>query len=181
MSQSGRGAAEPEGWRPAADDSAAHDSAAPDSTAPDSAAHDSAAHDSAAESRHELSVLEEALRRALATAPREAVIKSIAATLPVEVDVAQGARLHGGKVRKVSVSMPEELAEAVRTRTGAGGFSRYVTDGGTGEGPAGSATMTWQLLEAEYGLDETRKEYGRRRTSASARADEAGMARIRGG
>jgi len=24
--------------------------------------------------------------------------------------------------------MPEELAEAVRARTGAGGFSRYVTD-----------------------------------------------------
>jgi hypothetical protein len=28
----------------------------------------------------------------------------------------------------VSVSMPEELADAVRARTGVGGFSRYVTD-----------------------------------------------------
>jgi hypothetical protein len=47
--------------------------------------------------------------------------------LPAEVLVSEDARLHGGKVRKVSVSMPEELTEAVRTRTGAGGFSRYVT------------------------------------------------------
>lgn len=48
-------------------------------------------------------------------------------TLPAEVLVSEGARLHGGKVRKVSVSMPEEVTEAVRARTGAGGFSRYVT------------------------------------------------------
>jgi hypothetical protein len=75
-----------------------------------------------------LSVLDEALRRALASVPRDQVVKCIATALPINVLVDQSARLHGGKVRKVSVSMPEELAEAVRARTGAGGFSRYVTE-----------------------------------------------------
>jgi hypothetical protein len=75
-----------------------------------------------------LSVLEEALRQALASAPRDQVVKCISAALPVGIFVDQGARLHESKVRKVSVSMPEELADAVRARTGAGGFSRYVTD-----------------------------------------------------
>jgi Arc/MetJ-type ribon-helix-helix transcriptional regulator len=73
-----------------------------------------------------LSALEEALRRALASVPRDQVVKTIMTALPVEVLV-DDTRLHG-KVRKVSVSMPEELSEAVRARTGAGGFSRYVTD-----------------------------------------------------
>lgn len=75
-----------------------------------------------------LSVLEEALRRALASVPRDQVVKCIATALPIGVVVDESARLHGGKVRKVSVSMPEELADAVRARTGAGGFSRYVTE-----------------------------------------------------
>jgi hypothetical protein len=76
----------------------------------------------------ELSALEQALRQALASVPRDQVVKCIARVLPVGVFVEAGARLHGGKVSKVSVSMPEELAEAVRSRTGPGGFSRYVTD-----------------------------------------------------
>jgi Arc/MetJ-type ribon-helix-helix transcriptional regulator len=75
-----------------------------------------------------LSALEEAIRDALASVPRDQVVKVIAAALPVEVLVEESARLHSGKVRKVSVSMPEELTEAVRARTGAGGFSRYVTE-----------------------------------------------------
>jgi Arc/MetJ-type ribon-helix-helix transcriptional regulator len=74
-----------------------------------------------------LSALEDALRQALASAPRDQVVKCIATALPAEVLMDQTARLHG-KVRKVSVSMPEELADAVRARTGTGGFSRYVTD-----------------------------------------------------
>ncbi len=74
-----------------------------------------------------LSALEEALRRALASAPRDQVVKLIATALPAEVLVDQTTRLHG-KVKKVSVSMPEELTEAVRARAGTGGFSRYVTD-----------------------------------------------------
>lgn len=74
-----------------------------------------------------LSALREALRQALESAPRDQVVKCIASALPAAVVVDESARLHGGKVRKVSVSMPAELAEAVRARTGAGGFSRYVT------------------------------------------------------
>ncbi len=83
--------------------------------------------DRAAEAAGALSGLESALRQALASAPREQVVKSIVAALPAEVLFDQTTRLHG-KVKKVSVSMPEELTEAVRARTGTGGFSRYVTD-----------------------------------------------------
>jgi hypothetical protein len=75
-----------------------------------------------------LSALEETLRRALASVPRDQVVKTVVAALPVEILLEDSGRLHGSKVRKVSVSMPEELTEAVRARTGAGGFSRYVTD-----------------------------------------------------
>jgi hypothetical protein len=74
-----------------------------------------------------LSALEEALRLALASAPRDQVVKAIVGALPAEVLMDPSARMHG-KVKKVSVSMPEELTEAVRARTGPGGFSRYVTE-----------------------------------------------------
>ncbi len=76
----------------------------------------------------QLSALERVLRQALDSVPRDQVVKCIVSVLPTSVFVEEGGRLHGGKVRKVSVSMPEELAEAVRARTGAGGFSRYVTE-----------------------------------------------------
>lgn len=76
----------------------------------------------------ELSALEQALRQALFAVPRDQVVKCIVSVLPATVFVEDSGRLHGGKVRKVSVSMPEELAEAVRARTGSGGFSRYVTE-----------------------------------------------------
>jgi Arc/MetJ-type ribon-helix-helix transcriptional regulator len=75
-----------------------------------------------------LSALEEALKQALASVPRDQVVKRIASALPADAFLDQSARLHESKVRKVSVSMPEELADAVRARTGAGGFSRYVSD-----------------------------------------------------
>jgi hypothetical protein len=109
-----------------------------------------------------LSALEEALRQALASASRDQVVKCIAGTLPAEVVIDESARLHG-KVRKVSVSMPEELADAVRARTGAGGFSRYVTD-------ALQEQVRLDLLddlaadfEAEYGpVDEKLVEQARR-------------------
>jgi len=81
-------------------------------------------------------VLEEALRRALASASREQVIHRVLTVLPEPAVVSDSAGadeagpkpgLHG-KVQKVSVSLPTELTAAVRSRTGAGGFSRYVTD-----------------------------------------------------
>jgi chloramphenicol 3-O-phosphotransferase len=112
-----------------------------------------------------LSVLDEALRRALGSVPREQVAKVIAAALPIEVVVDESARLHGGKVRKVSVSMPEELAEAVRARTGAGGFSRYVTEAVDREIRHDLLGELIDDLEATYGpvsqelLDEASREW----------------------
>ena len=76
----------------------------------------------------QLSELEGALRRALESVPRDEVVKCVMSVLPAGVLVEGGGRVHGSRVKKVSVSMPEELAEAVRARTGSGGFSRYVTD-----------------------------------------------------
>ena len=76
----------------------------------------------------QLSALEDVLRQALDTLPRDEVVKFVMSVLPKGVLVEGRGRLHGSRVRKVSVSMPEELAEAVRARTGSGGFSRYVTD-----------------------------------------------------
>lgn len=99
----------------------------------------------------ELSALEEALRRALASAPRDQVVKTIVTTFPVEVLVGESARLHESKVRKVSVSMPEELAEAVRARSGAGGFSRYVTDAVQEQVRQDLLDELAAELEAEYG------------------------------
>jgi hypothetical protein len=78
--------------------------------------------------RRQLSALEQALRDALESVPGDQIVKCIVSVLPTSVFVEEGGRLHGGKVRKVSVSMPAELADAVRARIGAGGFSRYVTE-----------------------------------------------------
>lgn len=80
------------------------------------------------EAAPQLSALEQALKQALGSVPRDQVVKCVVSVLPATVFVDESARLHGGRVRKVSVSMPEALAEAVRARTGAGGFSRYVTE-----------------------------------------------------
>lgn len=98
-----------------------------------------------------LSALEETLRRALASVPRDQVVKSIVGTLPVEVLIDDSARLHESKVRKVSVSMPEELVEAVRARTGAGGFSHYVTEAVEREIRHDRLGELLDELEAEYG------------------------------
>lgn len=75
-----------------------------------------------------LSALEQALSDALGELPRDQVVRCVAALIPLEAVVEAAAPPHGGKVRKVSVSMPEELVSAVRARTGSGGFSRYVAD-----------------------------------------------------
>lgn len=98
-----------------------------------------------------LSALEETLRRALASASREQVVKTVVAALPVEVLLDESAGLHESKVRKVSVSMPEELAEAVRARAGAGGFSRYVSEAVEREIRHEGLGELLDELEAEYG------------------------------
>jgi hypothetical protein len=74
-----------------------------------------------------LSVLEKALRDALAVVPPELILQRVTVMFPkapVEIDTSH---FHG-RVQKVSVSMPEELTAAVRARTGPGGFSHYVTE-----------------------------------------------------
>jgi hypothetical protein len=97
-----------------------------------------------------LSALEEALRLALASAPRDQVVKAIATALPAEVLMDPSARMHG-KVKKVSVSMPEELTEAVRARAGTGGFSRYVTEAVSREIRHDLLGELLDELDAEYG------------------------------
>lgn len=82
-----------------------------------------------------LGALEKAFDDALSQVPRPYVLSQIIALFPkamspqsaVEIDSDQLARFHG-RVQKVSVSMPEDLATAIRERTGPGGFSRYVTE-----------------------------------------------------
>jgi hypothetical protein len=82
-----------------------------------------------------LTALEKAFDEALSQVPLPYVLSRIIAMFPkaaspktiVEIDGDQLARFHG-RVQKVSVSMPEDLATAVRERTGPGGFSRYVTE-----------------------------------------------------
>ena len=55
--------------------------------------------------------------------------------------------------------MPEELAEAVRTRTGAGGFSRYVTDAVQEQARLDLLDDLAAELEGEYGpVDEDQVE-----------------------
>jgi Arc/MetJ-type ribon-helix-helix transcriptional regulator len=98
-----------------------------------------------------LSALEQALKLALASVPRDQVVKCIASALPAEAFLDQSAQLHESKVRKVSVSMPEALADAVRARTGAGGFSRYVSDAVQEQVRQDLLDDLAAELEAEYG------------------------------
>ena|SRR5215467_4034656 len=113
----------------------------------------------------QLSELERALRRALESVPRDEVVKCVMSVLPAGVLVEGAGRLHGSRVRKVSVSMPEELAEAVRARTGSGGFSRYVTEAVEREFRHDLLGELIEELEAEYGpvpehlLEEARREW----------------------
>jgi hypothetical protein len=82
-----------------------------------------------------LGALEKAFEEAVSQVPLLYVLTRVIAMFPkdmaqkttVEIDDDQLARFHG-RVQKVSVSMPEDLATAVRERTGPGGFSRYVTE-----------------------------------------------------
>src|SRR5215470_1467732 len=99
----------------------------------------------------ELSALERALRRALDSLPRDQVVKCIASVLPAAMLIEVSSKWHSGKVRKVSVSMPEELAAAGRTRTGAGGFSRYVADAVEEQVRADLLDDLSADLEAEFG------------------------------
>jgi hypothetical protein len=82
-----------------------------------------------------LGALEKAFEEALSQVPRPYVLSRLMAMFPkvmspkdiVELDRDALGRFHG-RVQKVSVSMPEDLAVAIRERSGPGGFSRYVTE-----------------------------------------------------
>lgn len=107
-----------------------------------------------------LSALERALRDALGSLPRDEVVTCIASALPASSFVGISTPKHGGKVKKVSVSMPEELADAVRARTGAGGFSRYVTEAVQEQVRLDLLDELSAELEAEFGPipDEVREQ-----------------------
>ncbi|SHJ85110.1 hypothetical protein SAMN05421803_110139 [Nocardiopsis flavescens] len=57
----------------------------------------------------------------------------------------------GGRARKVSVSMPQELTAAVRQRVGSGEFSRYVTEAVARRLETDLLVELVALLEEEYG------------------------------
>ncbi|MFE3460568.1 hypothetical protein ACFXKD_23735 [Nocardiopsis aegyptia] len=57
----------------------------------------------------------------------------------------------GGRSRKVSVSMPEDLTSAVQERVGRGEFSRYVSVAVARQLEADLLTELVELLNAEYG------------------------------
>jgi hypothetical protein len=82
-----------------------------------------------------LGALEKAFDEALSQVPQSYLLPRLMAMFPkvmhpkvaVELDSDALGRFHG-RVQKVSVSMPEDLATAIRERIGPGGFSRYVTE-----------------------------------------------------
>jgi hypothetical protein len=97
-----------------------------------------------------LSALEKAFLEALAKAPREHVLHRVMAMfpkIPVEIDTSA---FHS-RVQKVSVSMPEDLVAAVRERTGAGGFSRYVAEAVEEKLRLDRLNDLSAYLEAKYG------------------------------
>jgi hypothetical protein len=104
-----------------------------------------------------LGALEKAFEDALSQVPLPYVLSRIIATFPaaspqttIEIDRDQVARFHG-RVQKVSVSMPEDLATAIRERTGPGGFSRYVTEAVERRFSHDRLGDLLDELEAEYG------------------------------
>jgi hypothetical protein len=98
-----------------------------------------------------LSALEQALRDAIAVATPERILRAITTIMvPRPAAEAVTSQFHG-RVQKVSVSMPEDLALTIRERTGPGGFSRFVTE-------AAEKRLRGELLD-EY-LDELDEIYG---------------------
>ena len=97
------------------------------------------------------------MRRALESYSREQVLDRVVRLLPTgatDPDDAPKPGLHG-RVEKVSVSLPSELIQAIRARTGAGGFSRYVAEAVQEHIRLDLLDDLSAELEAEYGpIDE---------------------------
>ena len=68
----------------------------------------------------------------------------------VELDGDELGRFHG-RVQKVSVSMPEDLATAIREHTGPGGFSRFVAEAAERQLKSEEFRELLDELEAESG------------------------------
>ena len=105
-----------------------------------------------------LSALEDAMRHALESYSREQVLERVVRALPASGGEQADAPKPGlqGKVEKVSVSLPNELIQAIRARAGAGGFSRYVAEAAQERIRLDLLDDLSAELEAEYGpIDET--------------------------
>lgn len=97
-----------------------------------------------------LSALEKALREALAVVPLEQVARQVTVMFPKTPADVDTSRFHG-RVQKVSVSMPEELATAIRERTGPGGFSRFVSEAAERRLRSEQLRELLDELDAEFG------------------------------
>jgi hypothetical protein len=112
-----------------------------------------------------LSALEKALGDALSQVPREQVLSRVIAVFPAaatEIDSNQISRFHD-RVQKVSVSMPEDLATAIREHTGPGGFSRFVAEAAERQLKSEQFRELLDELEAESGpISDEMREQARR-------------------
>jgi hypothetical protein len=112
-----------------------------------------------------LSALEKALGDALSQVPREQVLSRVIAMFPAittEIDSKQISRFHD-RVQKVSVSMPEDLATAIREHTGPGGFSRFVAEAAERQLKNEQLRELLDELEAESGpIPDEMREQARR-------------------
>ncbi len=105
-----------------------------------------------------LGALEKAFEAALSQVPLPYVLSRVMAMFPkvispktsVEIDGGELARFHG-RVQKVSVSMPEDLATAIREHTGPGGFSRFVAEAAERQLKSEEFRELLDELEAESG------------------------------
>jgi hypothetical protein len=105
-----------------------------------------------------LGALEKAFEEALSQVPHSYVLSQVMAMFPkvmhprviVELDGDEPGRFHG-RVQKVSVSMPEDLATAIREHTGPGGFSRFVAEAAERQLKSEEFRELLDELEAESG------------------------------
>jgi hypothetical protein len=105
-----------------------------------------------------LGALERAFEEALSHVPHSYVLSQVVAMFPkvmsaktsVELDGDELGRFHG-RVQKVSVSMPEDLATAIREHTGPGGFSRFVAEAAERQLKSEQFRELLDELEAESG------------------------------
>jgi hypothetical protein len=105
-----------------------------------------------------LGALGKAFEEALSQVPHPYVLQQVMAMFPkvmtpkviVELGGEEVGQFHG-RVQKVSVSMPEDLATAIREHTGPGGFSRFVAEAAERQLKSEQFRELLDELEAESG------------------------------